>query len=140
KRKSPFALGAHSVWGLDAHLLCSLPDLNVGLRALGRHLLLSAVDGGRSSDGNDAVSRGLGLETKDADHARTAHAGCSRRAGGVDRDAARLVVTVDQCDCLTIAAEEVPVVHIDQGKLGRIVLNLQRYGSNIRCATEDNWH
>src|ERR1017187_6796630 len=57
--------------------LIALLHLNVDPRTLGRHLLLSAGHRPRTGENEVAPSRGLGLETEDAHHARSAHPGRS---------------------------------------------------------------
>jgi len=87
-------------------------------------------------DDDSAFSCGFGLKTEDADHARSAHSGRSRRTRNADDNRARSVVAVNQGYGLPIAAQKVAIIHVDQRKLGRIVLYLQGNGSNIRASVQ----
>src|ERR1035438_6335744 len=93
-----------------------LPDHNIYLRPLSLHRLLRAGRCCRVGDGNGAFSRGFGLESKDANHACSAHTGDPGRTRSVDHDGAGAIVTVHQRHRLSVAVEKVAVSYIDRSE------------------------
>src|ERR1039458_1973572 len=76
---------------------------NADLRSGGQHLFLGAVHGRRMCNYKVALTSRLGLETEDANGARSAQTRSSRRTRGVNVDQARPVVAVNQHHGLPVA-------------------------------------
>ena len=122
---------------LAAHPRCSLLDHKVDLRALGRHLLLGAVDGARRGSWSSAVSPAAlawKVSTQTTPEPLTPAA-----PGG--RAATMVMLPGPSSRWISATAcpsrlSRVAGGHVDQRKFGRIVLNLHRHRSNIRGSAE----
>src|ERR1700679_3136224 len=106
------------------------------LHTEGRKIGLRAVVGPDFDEREVGVSGGNGFEGQSAEASLPADAGRVGRTFGGDGDQAVAVVAVGDGDDLTVTAEEVSGVHVDELEDGGVELELKRHGEDIATVAD----